>query len=396
MTAFVDALLARGHEVVVICEQPNHPHGVFQDGFGDVPLKRERVERLDVFRLWVFASPRKSTARRVLFYGTFAAGAFGVAAVLRRIDVVLATSPPLPGALTAALAARMRGIPVVVDIRDLWPAAAGALGELSNPRALAAFEHAERWLYRSAAAVTATTEPFCRHIDAVASSSVCTHIPNGALDELVVLAEQRRPDDGRFRIGYFGNLGIAQGLGIIIRAAKLLEAEAIEFLIVGGGPQEAQLRQQVMEQGLRNIEVRPTVSTDQVGKVMLSCDALLIPLSAHPLLADFIPSKLYDAMAVGRPAIVAANGEAAMFVGRHGFGVTVPPEDGAALASAALRLARDPELAQRLGASGKVASPAHTRSGQAARMCGLLESVSRPRTCQTSDQVQPGVRGIHE
>ncbi len=379
MHAFVEALREAGHEATVICEQPNHPHGVFQEGYGRRPLARERAERLTVNRLWVLTSARKTTVRRLLFYGTFAAGAFVLTSTLSRQDVVFVTSPPLPGALAAALAARLRRMPIVVDVRDLWPAAAEALGQLSNPSALKAFERGERWLYRNAAAVTATTRPFCRHIDSIAGGSVATHIPNGALDHLVAMPQRPPSGDRPFRIGYFGNFGIAQGLGIVLDAAEMLGREPIEFVLVGGGPLEAELRRRVDELGLANVRLLPGVPADQVADLMLACHALLIPLRDHPLLADFIPSKLYDAMAVGRPAIVAAEGEAAAFVVEHGFGVVIGPEDGAALAAAARQLAADRILAERLGAAGKAAAAQHARSQQAKRLCELLESAVSAR-----------------
>jgi glycosyltransferase involved in cell wall biosynthesis len=375
MHAFTEAILAAGHDVTVICEQPNHPGGIFHEGYGRSPLRRQRGERLTVNRLWVLTSPRKTTLRRLLFYGTFAAGAFALTATMRNYDIVLVTSPPLPGAFGAALAARLRGMPVVLDVRDLWPAAAEALGELSNPRVITMFEGVERWLYRNAAAVTATTRPFCRHIDSVAGKSIASHVPNGALDSLVALPNRPPPSHVPFRVGYFGNFGIAQGLGIVFEAARLLAGDPVEFLLVGAGPLEAELRARAAELGLTNVVLRQTVDTNQVGDLLLSCHALLIPLRDHPLLGDFIPSKLYDAMAVGRPAIVAARGEAADFVTEHGFGMVVSPEDGAALADATQRLADDREYATRLGAAGKAAARDYARSSQAKRLCQLLESL---------------------
>ena len=376
MEAFVNGLLADGHQVTVICEQPNHPRGIFYEGYGRVPIRRERRDGLAINRLWVYASPHKTTARRLLFYGTFAAGAFALAAALPAHDVVFVTSPPLPGALAVALATRLRRRPLVVDVRDLWPAAAEALGELSNRHVLRAFEHAERWLYRTADAVTATTQPFCRHIDAVAGDQVAVHVPNGALDSLVALPERPPPPDGPFRIGYFGNFGIAQGLGIVLDAARLLSGEPIAFRLVGGGPLENELRTRVADLALANVELRAPVPPDQVGESLLDCHALLIPLRRHPLLGDFMPSKLYDAMAVGRPAIVAATGEVAAFVDEHGCGVVIPPEDGVALAAVARKLAGDGQLAERLGAAGKALAMEHARSRQAAHLSGLLERVA--------------------
>lgn len=380
MTTFVDGLLARGHTVTVVCEQPNHPAGVFQAGFGHRPLLTERRDRLVVRRLWVATSPRKTTARRLAFYGTFAAGAAAMTATVRGPQVAFATSPPLPGALAVGVAAAARRLPFVLDVRDLWPAAAEALGELSNRHVIRAFEHAERWLYRSARRVSATTRPFCRHIDAVAGRQVSDHLPNGALDDLLTISMRDDRRTGPFTVGYAGNLGIAQGLGIILDAAERLRGEDIRFVCVGDGPLAEQLKAERSRRGLDAVEFRPAVPVAQAGAFLAASDALLVPLGDHPLLQDFIPSKLYDAMAVGRPVLVAAAGEAAALVREHACGLQVAPEDGAGLADAVRRLAGDPVLAARLGAAGRAAAGAYARSRQVERLEEILLNAIRPGT----------------
>lgn len=370
--SFVDGLVQRGHEVTVVCEQPNHPEGVFHTGFGRRPVRTERLPRLTVHRLWVAASPRKSTARRLAFYGTFAAGALAATVGARRHDVVFASSPPLPGALTAGLAAALRRTPFVLDVRDLWPAAAEALGELSNPRLLRALQRSERWLYRHARAVTATTRPFCQHIDSVAGHAISVLVPNGALDDLVTRPPAPRPAGAAFTLGYVGNLGIAQGLGIVLDAARLLRDEDMRIVLVGAGPVAEEIRRARDEGGLTAIDMRPPVPTSEVGDLLESFDALLVPLRARSALADFIPSKLYDAMAVGRPAIVACDGEAAALVRATAAGVVIAPEDGAALADALRRLRTDPAVAREMGEAGKLAAQGLARSRQVATLERVL------------------------
>lgn len=377
--AFVDGLAARGHELTVVCEQPNHPAGVFQPGYGRRPLQSAREDGTTVRRVWVAASPVKTTANRLAFYATFAAGAAGLTAGARRPDVVFASSPPLPGVLAAAAAARARRIPLVVDVRDLWPAAAEALGELSNRRLIAAFERAERWLYRTAATVTATTEPFCRHIDARSSPGKAVHLPNGALDELLDVEAPPRTAGAPYTIGYAGNFGIAQGLGIVLDAARELRGDDVRFLLVGEGPVKAQLTAERDRDGLDAVEIRPGVPTAEVGPLLAGCDALLVPLRDHALLQDFIPSKLYDAMALGRPALVAAAGEPHALVRRTGAGVAVGPEDGPGLAAAIRRLREDPDAARAMGAAGREAARDLVRSRQVERLEDILLSVGTSR-----------------
>jgi len=375
--AFTDGLVARGHSVTVLCEQPCHPAGVFQPGFGRRPVYVQRAPRCTVRRLWVAASPKKTTRRRLAFYGTFAGGAAAALALGRRPDVVFASSPPLPAVLGVAAVARARRIPLVVDVRDIWPAAAEALGELSNPRVLAFFGRAERSLYEQARAVTATTRPFCRHIDAVAGRPVSVHLPNGALDELVALDVVAPPPRSEFVVGYAGNLGIAQGLGIVLDAASELRHRPVRFVLVGDGALKPRLQQDARDRGLGNVVFEAGVPVSDVGAFLQSCDALLISLRDHELLGDFIPSKLYDAMAVGRPVIAALRGEGADLVTRAGSGVVVDPEDGAQLAAAVERLRTRPDLVRDFGAAGRAAARGMTRSLQVDTLDAVLRSAAR-------------------
>jgi glycosyltransferase involved in cell wall biosynthesis len=300
-----------------------------------------------------------------------------VGALARRHDVVFASSPPLPGALAAGAAARARRVPFVLDVRDLWSAAAEALGELSQPALVRMLERGETWLYRNAAAVTATTRPFCREIDEAAGRPVSVHLPNGALDELLARPVRPLPPGGTFTVGYVGNLGIAQGLSIVFDAAAELRADDVRFLLVGDGPLAAELRARVEREALDNVELRGQVPTEQVGEVLDGCHALLVPLGAHAILEQFIPSKLYDAMAAGRAAIVAAGGEPAALVLRSGAGVAVPAEDGPALASAIRLLAADRDRVQRMGEAGRQVARRHARSAQNDRLEAVLLDASR-------------------
>lgn len=379
MGSFVDGLVARGHEVTVICEQPCHPRGTFQPGYGRRPVMTEHAPGCVIHRLLVAASPRKTMARRLAFYGTFAAGAAAASALVPRHDVAFLTSPPLPGVLAASRVLSLRGIPLVVDVRDIWPAAAEALGELSSQRLIAAFERAERWLYATAARVTATTRPFCAHIDRVAARPVSVHLPNGALDELVALPDTDPPADDPFTVGYAGNLGIAQGLGIVLDAAEQLREEAVRFVLLGDGPLGSQLRAEAARRGLDGVEFRPGVPVGQVSAFLQSCHALLVPLRDHDLFNDFIPSKLYDAMAVGRPAIVAARGEAPALVRKAGGGLAIDPEDGHALAEAVRGLAADSGRGRRMSAAGREAARDLARSHQVERLEAVLVEAAGSR-----------------
>jgi glycosyltransferase involved in cell wall biosynthesis len=228
-------------------------------------------------------------------------------------------------------------------------------------------------LYRHASGLTATTRPFCRHIDAIAGEGAAVHIPNGALDLLVAREPAPLASSGTFTVGYTGNLGIAQGLGIVLDAADRLRDRDVRFRLIGDGPLRAELAAEIARRDLENVELRRAVPVLELPPVLDACDALLVPLRAEPMLSQFIPSKLYDAMAAGRPVLLAATGESAAIVNGTGCGLVVGPEDGAELAQAVERLAADRTLARHLGAAGRAAAGSHARSCQ----LDQLESVLR-------------------
>jgi len=173
-------LAARGHHVEVVSEVPNHPQGVVHPGYRRRPGHRRRTDGFTAWHVWVMTSPHKTARTRLAFYGSYTAMAIIMGSLRPRPDVIFASSPPLPVAIAAASVAARHRVPWVLDVRDLWPEAAVALGELSSPRMLSLAERLETRLYRSAAAITATTEPFRRAVVAKTDQpGKVSVLPNG-------------------------------------------------------------------------------------------------------------------------------------------------------------------------------------------------------------------------
>ncbi len=167
----------------MIAEFPNHPRGVLPEAYRHRFLEDDRTNDYRVLRVWVKTGVEKNQATRLAFYASFTAAAAAVGPLAGRADVVLATSPPLFTGLAGVALARLNRAPLVLDVRDLWPAAAEALGQISGVSMISAAAALERWLYRQSDAVVAVTRPFCDHIDALRSRAPATVlIPNGTLE----------------------------------------------------------------------------------------------------------------------------------------------------------------------------------------------------------------------
>jgi glycosyltransferase involved in cell wall biosynthesis len=382
--SFAEGLAALGHDVRVLCEVPNHPQGVVHKGFAGRPLVRGRMGNFGVNWVWVSTSPEKTTRSRLLFYGSFTAMAAGVGALLPRPDVVFASSPPLPVGVAAWAVAAWHRVPWVFDVRDLWPEAAVALGELSNPRMLKMAERLERSLYRHADAITTVTAPFEDSIATKTDRGKISLLPNGTtrfwMDAPNVPSDRAGlglPPD-RFVWTYAGNVGPAQGLEAAIDAARLLD-DSFKLLVLGEGASRDALMARACDIPAGQVEFRPQVQPEEARRYLRSSDCLLVPLADHPSLRTFVPSKLFDCCAVGRPVIVSAAGEPQRQANEAAAALPVDPGDPEALAAAVRRLRDDEDLRERLGRAGRDFAMANLRDVQVARLETVLQRVVASR-----------------
>ena len=379
--AFAAHLAARGHEIDIVCEVPNHPLGVVEQGYGGRPVDRRELDGFQVSYVWVPTSPRKTAATRIANYGAYAALATVVGSSRRRPEVVLASSPPLPVGAAGALVARRHRVPWVLDVRDLWPAAAVAVGELRGERLISAVERLERRLYSSASAITTPSESSRRHIEALCPSATETHhIPSGTTREWLELGER---EVGRSEFGlaedvftwvYAGNIGLAQDLSTAVEAAAEL-GEGFELMIVGDGPQRSEVESLAERLAPGLVNFTGLLPASQAGRRMRAADALLVSLADSPGIAYAVPSKLYDCCAVGRPVIVAGSGEANRIATQESIALTVPPADPVALAGAVRRLRDEPALRASLATAGRRFAAENLRERQAERLEAVLSDV---------------------
>lgn len=378
---FAAGLAARGHEVEVICEAPNHPQGVFQPGYGERLVDRRELDGFEVAYVRVLTGERKTFATRLGLYGSYVAGATVVGLAAKRPDAIFASSPPLPDAIPAAVAAARHRCPWVLDVRDLWPEAAVAMGQLSSPRAVALVARLARTLYARADAITTVTEPFRAAIAALTpDADKIELLPNGttrfwlgAHEIRVTRDEMELPRDG-FLWTYAGNMSAAQGLASAVEAARLL-GDDFHLLLVGEGPEREQLQRQAAAAPAGSVIFRRQVGPPEAARLLRASDALLVQLADQAALRDFVPSKLYDCCAVGRPVVVAAAGEATRLAEAASAGLPVPPGDAQALADAVRALRDDQTLAGRLVAAGREFAEANVRDRQVERLEELLSTL---------------------
>jgi len=353
-------LAAYGHQVTVITCLPNYPSGRIDATYRGKLYVREEKDGVRLLRTWVYASPVKGSARRLANYFSFVVSAT-LAGWLARgpWDVVLGSSPPLFLGIAGWLIARVRRIPFVFDIRDIWPDVAVDAGEFAPDAPITRLGRwLARFLYRRADRIVPVTELKRERIAAQGvPAEKLTVVTNGVdLDRVPDAAPDRREElglGGHFVVLYAGLIGIAQGVEIAVEAAHRLVGDSrVHFLIVGDGVRRAAIEREVSERGLSNVTMLPRQPREAMPALLATADVCLVPLSAAGIV-DAVPSKLLEAWAHRRAVILAAEGESAKIVQEAGGGLVVAPGDGAALSKAVRQLADEPERCDAMAKAGR-------------------------------------------
>jgi len=319
----------------------------------------EVVRGVAVHRVWTSSFGRDRLAGRALDYLTFYLfAAARLVALLRRNDVVVAkTDPPLIS-VPAALVVRLRGARLVNWLQDLFPEAAERLGLRFAAGPVGACMRWWRNLSLRAARVNVVVGERMRAVvEGLAPGS--TEVIHNWADGSAIRPTARGANtlraawslDGKFVVGYSGNMGRAHHFGTIIDAAERLREEpGIVFLFIGDGSQRAVVEREARARGLRNVFFQPYQPRTALAESLSVPDLHLVSLRPE-LEGLIVPSKFYGIAAAGRPAIFVGDrdGEIARLIAAHDCGLTVRVGDADALAQAARSLRDDPERVSAMG-----------------------------------------------
>ncbi|MEJ6002173.1 glycosyltransferase family 4 protein [Paucibacter soli] len=340
------ALSDQGCQVTVLTGKPNYPEGQVFPGYRVRGVQREHHQACEIVRVPLLPRGQGGALRLALNYLSFivAASLLGPWALRgRSFDVILVygTSPVLQ-ALAAIALKRIKRVPLVTWVQDLWPESLELTGYVRSKRLLAATAVVVAWIYRRCDLLLVQSRGFMEPVQALAGSTPVRYHPNpgralaprspGAMPAL----------GGGFKIVFAGNLGRAQGLHTVLQAAQLLGPESdIRWVLVGSGARLDWLAEQVRLRGLELQVLLPgRFDPAQMPAIYEQADVLLVSLGRNPALSRTIPSKLQEYLGAGRPVLAALDGEGAMLVNESGAGLACPAEDAAALAAAAQQLQR--------------------------------------------------------
>lgn len=327
-----------GAEVTVITSAPNFPQGRVYPGYRNRLLQEEQMEGIRVLRVWTYIAPNQGFLLRIFDYLSFALSAT-ITALFQRADIIVATSPQLFTACSGLVAATLQRKPWVFEVRDLWPESIQAVGAIEQSPVIRLLERLERFLYRNASHIVVVTESFKARIadrSGVAPEKISIvkngvdstfFAPGPTHDEL----RSRLGLQGKYVVGYIGTHGMAHALDFILKSAEAFrldpELQDLHFLLIGDGAEKQSLLALKEQLSLTNVSLLPPVQKSEVPAYLRSLDAALVNLKRSDTFLQVLPSKIFEAAAVGLPILLGVDGEARRLIERYRAGVAFIPDE---------------------------------------------------------------------
>jgi colanic acid biosynthesis glycosyl transferase WcaI len=362
MAELCQGLQDSGHQVTVVTSFPHYERFRIWDEFRGKLFERATYNGLDVIRLYVYASGNKqSMLHRLLSYLSFSLLATLAGLLPRqRYDLILCSNGSFFTGIAASIIGRLRGIPFIYNVQDLYPETPVQSGQLRNPVAVTILERIERLMYKHAAHVSVICSGFRDNLlrKNVAAEKVST-IPNfvdtnfiRVLPRSNAFSREHGLED-KFVVLHAGNLGYVYDLDGLIDAASLLRAyQNIVFLIVGNGVVRQRLEQRAAM--LPNVRFLPYQAQEKLPLLRASAD-VQVALYRGGAGRYSMPSKVYEIMASARPVLASAETGTDLWrlITTARCGLCVEPGDVRSLASAIRLLYEDAPLRQDLGERGR-------------------------------------------
>lgn len=371
-----------GHEVTVITCAPNVPNGVVYEGY-----KNERTEEtlngVKVVRVKTFIAANKGSIKRMLNYVSYFLSALWAALKMEKPDVAIATSPQIFCGYAGVWYKRIKKVPLIVEIRDIWPESMDAVGAKIPRLAYRALEMIEAAMYRKCDKLVTVGEGYrARLLEKGVPEKKMAIVMNGT--DLKLYKPQEKSEElmkkygleGKFAVSYIGTVGMACGLEVVLAAAAKLKDERIVFVIVGDGAQRAQLEEAAGQRGLKNVVFTGRQPKSSMPGWVATSDASLVHLKASGLFTTVMPSKIFESAGCKRPIIMGVDGYAKKLVMDAGAGLDMKPESVESLVECVERLAGDAELCRKLGENAyKNIALVHNRDKQAEDYIEIIKEI---------------------
>lgn len=344
-------LMEQGHDVTMLTTR----------GKRFYPAK-EVINGMDVISIYVPYRSDYGILRRFFSFLKFMALSVLFVLKEKKYDLIIATSTPLTVGFPAFIGKKLKQIPFVFEVRDLWPEVPIQMGALKNKLIIKLAKWFEKTIYKNAKHIIALSPGM---LDGVIASNTpkekVTMIPNmSKIDTFwprkknMALIKELGLSPDTFKIIYFGSMGIANGMDYIIDAAKYLNNEkGLEFIFIGSGSTEYSLRKRCKDENIPNMNFYDGVPTDRLSEIVNACDLSLVTFADFPVLSTNSPNKFFDSLSAGKPIIVNSPGWTKNIVEQYQCGLFVDPNNPKVLAEQIIMLKKNPDLCEKMGLNSR-------------------------------------------
>lgn len=396
---FARMLAERGHKVTVIASSISYLTGGPSGSNIHKGEKENEQAGVVILRAWTYHALHRSFVHRLWSFFTFMSSSFFIGLGVRNVDLVWGTSPPIFQGVTAWLLARLKRAPFLFEVRDLWPEFAIAVGVLRDRTLIRLSLWLESFLYRHADRVVVNSPGYLEHVTRQGARREHVElVPNGSDPEMFDPSNQGVPFrcehdlQDKFVLLYAGAHGLSNDLGVVLKAARLLQSDPksskITIVFIGDGKEKPALQKQGA--GLSNVVFLPPLPKNEMATALAGADACLAILKPIPEYKTTYPNKVFDYMAAGRPVVLAIDGVIRLVIEAAGCGIFVQPGDPTALAQAVSSLAKDRSGAQRMGLAGRKYLEEHfSRDKMSDKLLEILISLVDPGSI-TKEQPRAG------
>jgi len=356
-----------GHDVTVLTGFPNHPDGIVRPEYRERFWRgfcREQVDGITVLRTFLLPFPNRKPYERILNYSSFCASSALAASFLNPPDVVVTTSPQLLVGLSGWWVSRLKKVPFVLEVRDLWPESLIGAGIGSETSMMyRSIGKIASFLYRAADSIVVVTPAFREHlirkweVPREKISIVQNGVETSLFSPQANARELRRNlgTDFKFVVSYIGTLGLAHGLDLLIAAAENLQrvAPQVQFMLVGEGADRERIVSLARSKKLTNLLFVGQQPRERIPAYISASDACVVMLKPSEIFETVIPTKMLEFMSCGRPVILAVRGESRHLLESSGGGLSIEPDNPEALCAAIVRLHEQTALCEQLGRNGR-------------------------------------------
>ena len=356
-----------GHEVTVLAGMVHYATGKKIKRYKGKWTYSDKgfYPNVDVIRCHVSESYNLNFPGRLWAYFSFVFSSIwaGLFKTGRNYDVILVTSPPLFVGITAYVLSRLKRLPFIFEIRDLWPESAIDTGVLSNKFIIRFAFWFEQFIYRKATLINVLTPAF--KVNLIKEKKVppekIVFIPNAAdfsLSEKLMgtfNVEQFRKEnelDDKFVITYVGAHGVANKFDQLIDAAEKLQDTNVLFLLIGAGMKKKELQSIVINRKIRNVKFIDSVPKEEVFKYILSSEMGASVLKKADTFKTIYSNKTFDYMSCKKPVLLAIDGVSRQLIEDANCGYYVEPENIDDIVLTIRRILREPERLTELGLNG--------------------------------------------